>query len=131
MPANILTANRSDITVDGAAIEGIQSISYREIYEQQDIMAIGKEERIGLAFGAKRVSGKIVVASSSNTLNERLAQKSSFQIVANLKKEFGTGQGSQTVTFDDCYIYDRSFGLAANGTGTTTYEFTATSVRIE
>lgn len=128
---NILTANRSNVTIDGTTIEGIQSITYREIREQSDIMSLGSEERIGVAYGASRVSGQIVVASSSDTLNQHMSQKSSFQIVANLKKEFGTGQGSQTVTFDDCYIHDQSFGLSANGTATTTYEFTATRMSIE
>lgn len=129
MPS-ILTANRSDITINGAKIEGIQSITYREVREQADIMAVGSEERIGVAFGGKRINGKIVVASTSQALNEHFNQQSSFQIVANLKKDIGTGQGSQTVTFDDCYVFDQSFGMAASGTAQTTYEFTATTMRI-
>lgn len=128
---NILTANRSDITVNGVLLEGIQSISFRELREQQDIMAIGSDERVGLAYGATRVTGTMVVASTSEALNQYMMKKQTFQIVANLKKELGTGQGSQAVTFDDCYIRDQSFGLAANGTGTTTYEFTATRIRFE
>lgn len=130
MPS-ILTANRSSITIDGATIEGIQSISYREVREQADIMAVGSEERIGVAFGSKRINGTIVVASNSAALNERFVQQSKFQIVANLKKDVGTGQGSQTVTFDDCYVLDQSFAMAASGTALTTYDFTATSMRIE
>ncbi|ACY14086.1 hypothetical protein [Haliangium ochraceum] len=130
MPS-ILTANRSSFTVDGATVEGIQSISYREVREQADIMAVGSEDRIGVAFGARRVVGTIIVASSSSTLSGHLAQQTQFQIVVNLKKETGTGQGSQTVTFDDCYVHDQAFSMAASGTALTTYEFTATSMRIE
>ncbi|WP_428265601.1 hypothetical protein [Haliangium sp.] len=131
MPVNILTANQSNVTIDGTVIEGIQSISYRELRAQQDIMALGSEERVGVAYGAMSVQGSIVVASSSTTLNGHMAQKTSFQIVANLLKEFGTGQGSQTVTFDDCYVRDMAFGIDANGVGATTYEFTATRVQVE
>src|SRR5262245_1630636 len=102
MPANIFTANRSNITVDGTMIEGIQSISYREVREQTDVMAIGTDERIGVSYGSKRVCGTIVVASSSTVLNDHMSQQTSFQIVANLTKDTGTGTGTQTVTFDDC-----------------------------
>ncbi len=127
----ILTANRSNVQIDGAALEGLQSISFRQIREQEDVMAIGSEERIGVAYGATRVSGQLVVTSSADILNTHMAEGTSFQIVAQLKKELGTGQASQTVTFDDCYVRDRTFGISANRTGTTTYEFTATRVRIE
>lgn len=129
--ANILTANRSNVTVDGTNLEGIQSITYREVRQQKDIMALGTDERIGVAYGAVRVTGEIVVTSSDATLNQHMAEKTSFQIVANLKKEFGTGEGSQTVTFNDCYVQDQAFGLSANGIATTTYMFTATSMSVE
>ncbi|MEM9491827.1 MAG: hypothetical protein AAGC55_21965 [Myxococcota bacterium] len=131
MPANILTANRSNITIDGTVIEGIQSITYRETRDQTDIMALGSDERIDVAYGAVRVSGSIVVASADATLAQHLAEKSSFQIVANLTKEFGVNtESSQTVTFDNCFLYDVSFSISANGTGMSTYEFSATRVTI-
>ncbi len=129
--ANILTANSSSVTLDGNAIEGIQSITYREIREYQDIMALGTDERIGIAYGGKRVLGQIVVTSSDPGLNDHMAAKTTFQIVANLKKDFGTGEGSQTITFNDCYVQDQSFGLNANGAATTTYAYTAANMVIE
>lgn len=129
--ANILTANSSNVTVDGENIAGTQSITYREIRQQQDIMALGTDERIGVAYGSVRVTGELVVTSSAAPLNDHMAQKSSFQIVVNLKKEFGTGDGNQTVTFNDCYVRDQVFGLSANGVANTTYHFTATSMSIQ
>lgn len=129
--ANILTANSSSVTIDGESVAGIQSITYREVRQQRDVMALGTDERIGVAYGGKRITGEIVVTSSDGTLNQKMAQKSAFQIVANLGKEFGTGEGSQTVTFNDCYVEDQAFGLNANDIAITTYMFTATSMSIE
>ena len=68
--ANILTANRSDLTIDGVVEPGIQSISFRENRAFQDIMAIGTDERIDIAYGGLQVRGTIVVASSSDLLRE-------------------------------------------------------------
>jgi hypothetical protein len=128
---NILTAAKSSVLLDGEAIEGLQSITYQEVKHQEDIPAIGTDERIDVSFGLKVVRGALKVKSTSPALNTHLANNTTFQIVANLKKELGITQATQTVTFDDCYLEDKEFGLDANGAATTTYTFTATRVREE
>jgi hypothetical protein len=37
----------------------------------------------------------------------------------------------KTITFDECFLDDKSFELTANGVGITVYNFTATRVREE
>lgn len=128
---NVLTATRSSVLLDGESIEGLQAITYQEIKHQEDIPAIGTDERIDVSFGLKVVQGTLTVKSTNPTLNEHLANNTAFQIVANLKKELGMTQAVQTVTFDDCYLEDKDFGLDANGVAVTTYAFTATRVREE
>jgi hypothetical protein len=128
---NVLTATRSSVLLDGEAIEGLQSITYQALKNQEDIPAIGTDERIDVSFGLKVVRGTLKVKSTNLTLNTHLADNTPFQIVANLKKELGMTQAVQTVTFDDCYLENKDFGLDANGVAVTTYTFTATRVREE
>jgi len=127
----ILTATRSNVLLDGQPIEGLQSITYQVVKHQEDIPAIGSDERIDVSFGLKVVLGTLTVKSTNATLNTHMAENTAFQIVANLKKELGVTQATQTVTFDGCYIEDKDFGLDANGVAVTTYTFTATRVREE
>lgn len=127
----IYSATRSNVLIDGEAIEGLQSITYEVVKNQESIPAIGTDERIDVSFGFKIVRGTLSVRSTSATLNTHMSENSAFQIVANLSKELGMTQGTQTVTFDDCFIEDKQFGLDANGVAITTYSFTATRVREE
>jgi hypothetical protein len=119
------------VLLDGQPIEGLQSITYQVVKHQEDIPAIGSDERIDVSFGLKVVLGTLTVKSTNATLNTHMAENTAFQIVANLKKELGVTQATQTVTFDGCYIEDKDFGLDANGVAVTTYTFTATRVREE
>lgn len=127
----IYSATRSNVLIDGEAIEGLQSITYDIVKNQESIPAIGTDERIDVSFGLKIVRGTLTVRSTSATLNAHMLENSTFQIVANLNKELGMTQSSLTVTFDDCFVEDKRFGLDANGAAVTTYSFTATRVREE
>jgi hypothetical protein len=39
------------------------------------------------------------------------------------------GTAVKTISFDDCYLEDKTFTLDANGVGISLYTFTATRVR--
>lgn len=129
----ILSAKESQVLVAGAdegagePIEGLQAISYKVDHSRQDIGAIGSDERIGVDFGLKRISGSVAVRSTSDALNNILAKKSSFQITANLRK----GDLTKTVAFDNCFLDGKYVDLEENGVVVTTYFFTASSVRDE
>jgi hypothetical protein len=131
--ATILSAKESQVLLAGpsgdagAPIEGLQAITYRVNRSRQDIPAIGTDERIGVDFGLKLVTGTLTVKSTNDTLNTILANSDTFQITANLKK----GELTKTVAFDECYLDDKQVGLDANGVLVTTYIFTATRVREE
>ncbi|MGD2088495.1 MAG: hypothetical protein PVH61_20125 [Candidatus Aminicenantes bacterium] len=127
----ILAASRSSVLLDGEPIEGLQSLTYKVKKNREDIPAIGTDERIDVSFGLKIVEGTLKVKSTNIVLNGHLAENSKFQVVANLKKELGISQTTQSVTFDDCFLDDKEFGIDANGVAVTTYFFTATRVREE
>ncbi len=130
----ILSANSSNVLLDGEPIEGLQAITYKVVKNREDIPAIGTDERIDVSFGLKVVSGTLKVKSTNTKLNGHLANNTSFQIVANLKKGTAAPSGgiasetSQTVTFDECFADDKDVGLDASGVLITTYTFTATRV---
>lgn len=127
----VLSAKESQVLLAGpegdagAPIEGLRTISYRVNLSRQDIAAIGTDERIGVDFGLKIVTGTLTVTSTSDQLNTFLTNNDTFQITANLKK----GELTKTVAFDACYLDDKNVGLDANGLLITTYSFTATRVR--
>jgi hypothetical protein len=133
----ILSANSSNVLLDGEPIEGLQAITYKVVKNREDVPAIGTDERIDVSFGLKVVNGALKIKSTNATLNGHLASNTSFQIVANLNKGTTapsggiTSETSQTVTFDECFIDDKDFGLDANGVVMTTYTFTATRVTEE
>ena len=127
----ILAATRSSVLLDGEPIEGLQSLTYKVLKNREDIPAIGTDERVDVSFGLKTVEGTLKVKSTNSVLNEHLANNTRFQIVANLKKELGITQATQSVTFDDCFLDDKDFGIDASGVAVTTYSLTATRVREE
>jgi hypothetical protein len=132
MPA-IFSANSSSVLVDGEALEGLQSLVFRVMTEREDIRAIGSDERLDVSFGLRTVMGEMVVKSTSAKLNQLLANRTGFQLVANLSKSKGIQVTDQPVTyaFDQCYLESNSFGMDAGGTAVTTYAFSATRVRVE
>ena len=127
----ILSAKESQVLLSGpdgdagAPIEGLQAITYQVNRNRQDIPAIGTDERIGVDFGLKVVTGTLTVKSTSDALNLILDNNDTFQITANLKK----GELTNTVAFDECYLDDKQVGLDANGVLVTAYSFTSTRVR--
>lgn len=129
--ATLFSANRSNVLVDGEAIEGLQSLTFRIVTEREDIRAIGSAERVGISFGLRTVQGEIAVRSANYKLDGHLGAQSAFQIVANLKKDDAADSPKRTVSFDDCFVENKDFSIGAGGTVTTTYVFSATRVREE
>ncbi len=130
MASTILSAKASEVKIDGSTIEGLQSIDYKVNRNRTNVEQVGSDERIGVDYGLKDITGTLTVTSASKKLDGLLAKSSEeaeFQIVAVLKK----GETSYTITFDHCYLDDKSFTMDANGVGTSTYKFSATSVKEE
>jgi hypothetical protein len=126
----VFSANRSSVLIDGAALEGLQSLIYRVVTEREDIRAVGSSERVDVIFGLRTVRGELVVKSASLALDGLLNKRQKFQIVANLKRTEGTDD-TRTMSFDDCFVEGKAFQLDAHGSATTTYAFSATRVREE
>lgn len=129
--ATAFIANRSSVLVDGAAVEGLQSLVFRVVTEREDIRAVGSSERIDVSFGLRTVQGELVVKSVNYGLDAHLANLSKFQLVANLKKDQTADAPKRTLSFDDCYVEGKSFGIDAGGAAVTTYAFSATRIREE
>ena len=129
--ATVFNANRSSVLVDGTAVEGLQTLVFRIVTEREDIRAVGSDERIDLSFGLRTVQGELVVKSASYLLDTHLSDQTSFQLVANLKKDQAADAPKRTLSFDDSYVEGKSFGMDASGSAVTTYVFSATRVREE
>ena len=129
--ATIFSANRSNVLVDGEAVEGLQTLSFRVVTEREDIRAIGSAERVSVSFGLRTVQGEIAVRSANYKLDEHLSKQTTFQIVANLKKEEAADAPKRTLSFDECFVETKDFSVGAGGTVVTTYVFSATRVREE
>lgn len=130
----VFSANSSSITIDSEPIEGLQSLTFRVVTEREDIRAVGSDERIDVSFGLRIVIGELMVRSSSSKLDELLENRVSFGLVASLSQaDRISAPGETTLTetvysFDECFVEHKSFNIAASGTGSTTYTFTATRV---
>jgi hypothetical protein len=122
----ILAANESTVLLDGKPVEGIRAIEYRQQQARDNIYAIGSTERIGMTTGAQVVEGRMRVASTSPVL-AAIAIDKPFQISAQLKH----GETKMTVTFDECFLTEKSFAMTVSSFGESTYSFTATRVREE
>lgn len=127
----LFVANRSSVLIDGVTVEGLQSLVYRVVTEREDIRAVGSGERVDVSFGLRSVQGELVIKSANYVLDAHLAGQSSFQVVANLKKDPATDAPRRTLSFDDCYVEGKSFGMDAGGSAVTTYAFSATRIREE
>jgi hypothetical protein len=123
----IYTAFSSEVKVNEETIEGLQAVEYNQANSRKHIGAIGTNERIGVYFGLKIVEGRLSVASANKTLDKLLQSRESFSIIATLRH----GGTTRTVSFDDCYMEDKAFELAAEGHAQTVYAFTATRLREE
>jgi hypothetical protein len=122
----ILAANESTVLLDGKPVEGVRSIEYRQQQGRDNIYALGSAERIGMTTGAQLVEGRLRVASASQAL-ATIAIDKPFQISAQLKH----GATKMTVTFDECFLMEKTFAMAVSSFGESIYSFTATRVREE
>jgi hypothetical protein len=126
----IISANVSNIKVDGEVIPGLQSIDYKIVRNRQNVHNIGLDERVGVDYGPMYVTGTLRVRSTYPKLDTMLITGISnikpFQLVVELKKG---GQAIKTLAFDDCYVEGKSFSMDSNGVGLSDYSFTATRLR--
>ena len=120
----IFAANESSVLLDGEPVEGVRAIEYRQQRVRSSIYALGSAERIGLVSGPQVVDGRLKVASSDPRL-DALDPNASFQLAAQLKQ----GATTKTVTFDECYLTEKSFELDVGSHGEAFYAFTAIRVR--
>ena len=125
--AQIFTAFASEVKVNDQTIEGLQAIEYAHVKNVRSIGAIGTDERVAVYFGMKGVTGRLTVASGSAGLDQLLQDNAEFSLSAILRH----GQSARRVTFDACYLDNKTLGLSAQGHAETTYSFTATRVREE
>jgi hypothetical protein len=112
--------------VDGEPIEGVQAVEYRTQQSRENVYALGSEERIGLISGSKSAEGRLKVSSTSSQL-DALTGQAQFQITAQLKH----GDTQMTVTFDECFMLEKSYEMGVGSMGEAVYSFTATRVREE
>jgi hypothetical protein len=125
--AQVYTAFASEAKVNEETIEGLQSIEYRQVKNRHDVGAIGTDERITVYFGLRVVVGRLRVASAVPTLDRLLDTNEEFSISAVLRH----GETTRNVTFDGCFMDEKTFSLSADVHGETIYSFTATRVREE
>jgi hypothetical protein len=130
MATLIVSAAKSKVTIDGEEVSGLQSIEYKVKRRQADVAGVGTGERIGVECGLIVVNGVLKVHSLNKKLDELLYKPVPvpFNMVAELKKG---DELVKKITFDECYLDDKSFELGAEGIGITVYTFTATRVREE
>ena len=130
MSIMLVSAAKSKVTIDGDEVHGLQSIDFKVRRRQADIEAVGWGERIGVESGQVIVTGTLRISSLFGKLDELLYKPiaQSFNMVAELNKGDAL---VKKITFDECYLDDKSFEMSANGVGLTVYNFTATRVREE
>ena len=128
----IISANVSNIKVDGEVIPGLQAIEYKIVRNRQNVHNIGIDERVGVDYGPMHVQGSLRVRSTYPQFDSMLVTGISdvkpFQLVVELKKG---GESIKTLAFDECWLEGKSFSLDANGVGISDYTFTGTRLREE
>ena len=131
MSLMIVSAAKSKVLVDGNEIAGVQSIDFKVRRRQADIEAIGVAERIGIESGQVIVTGSLRISSINTALDDLLypVDPPGFNMVVTLNVAEGTKV--RQITFDECYLDDKTFEMTANGVGVTAYNFTSTRVREE
>jgi hypothetical protein len=105
----------------------VRAVEYRSARARHEVTAIGTDERIAVYYGAKSVTGRMRVASTSGVLDRLLSEPEVFQVVATLRH----GSANRTVAFDECWMEDKQVELTDGGHAETVYQFSATRVREE
>lgn len=122
----LFAANESQVLVAGQPVEGVRSIDYRRQQARENVYSLGSPERIGLVSGAQVIEGLLRVASTAPAL-DALTTEQSVQISAVLVH----GSTHMTVTFDECFLTEKTFEIASGGHGLAVYAFSATRMREE
>jgi predicted ester cyclase len=130
----LMAANASKIMIDGKDVPGVDSLDFKITRNRQNIHTISSEERIGAYFGALQVTGSLKVKSAFDHLDKKMYETipkvASFQIVIELYPQ-SSDKGVKKITFDECMLEDKSFGMNVNGVAVTTYNFSSTRIREE
>jgi len=130
----LIAASTSKISIDGKDVPGVQSIDFTIQRNRQNIHSVNTEERVGAYYGALYVEGSIRVRSAFADLDKKLyetiPQLKHFQIVLELHPQ-GSDSMVKKITFDECYVENKSFGMDATGVAISTYQFTSTRIREE
>jgi hypothetical protein len=124
--ATIFSANESTVMLNGEMVEGVRSLEYRRHQARTNVYALGTPERIGMTSGPQVVEGRLRIASTSPALSA-LDDNTPFVLTALLRQR----DSKRTVTFDECFLVERTFEIAAGSHGEAVYAFTATRVREE
>lgn len=122
--ATIFAANESQIKVAGKAVEGVRALDYRRVFTRENVFSLGTNERVGMVTGAQVIEAQLRVASTAPAI-DALGVADSVQIIAELVH---AGQ-QMTVTFDECFLTEKTFEIGAGGHGEAVYAFTATRMR--
>jgi hypothetical protein len=123
MSPTLFAASESSVMIDNEPVDGVRSIEYRFQQTRSNVYALGSTERIGIVSGGQYVEGRLHVTSTSPKLNGMTGDQM-FQVIATLKH----GKQQMTVTFDDCFLLDKSFSIETNGHGEAVYTFSAVRV---
>ena len=130
----LVAASASKITLDGKDVPGVQSLDFKIARNRQNIHSLSTDERIGAYYGALHVQGLMKIRSTFPELDKKLYETipklKHFQIVVELHPQ-GADQLVKKISFDECYLEDKVFGMDAAGIAITTYNFTSTRVREE
>lgn len=130
----LITASTSKLTIDGKDVPGVQSIEFSINRNRQNIHSLNTDERIGAYYGGVVAQGSIKVRSLYAELDKKMYEKidalQHFQIVCELHPQ-GSADLKKKITFDECFLDSKSFGVDATGVGVTTYNFTATRINEE
>lgn len=131
MSLMIVSAAKSKVTIEGNDVPGVQSIDFKVRRRQADVEAIGIAERIGVESGQVVVTGTLRISSLNTALDDFLypVDPPGFNMVLTLNVAEETAV--RKITFDECYLDDKTFEMTANGVGITSYNFTSTRVREE
>jgi hypothetical protein len=130
----IISANVSNIKVDGEVIPGLQAIEYKIVRNRQNVHNIGIDERVGVNYGPMYVTGTLRVRSTYPPFDTMLieavegAEVKPFQLVVELKRG---GEVIKTLAFDECYLEGKSFSMDSNDMAMSDYTFTGTRLREE
>jgi len=130
MSLMVVSAATSKVMIDGEEVKGIQSLEYKVKRRQVDIESVGSGERIGVESGLVTVTATLRIRSLNKKLDDLLYMP--VPVPFNLVAELKMGNNLvKRITFDECFVDDKSFELGADGVGITVYNFTATRVREE